>query len=68
MGDVWAPPGRFAWKQKRRTPAPLDEMLSEAEAAGQDWAPLREGLFESLDRFRLLVNGYKALIPKFKWR
>ena len=68
-GDVWAPPGRFAWKHLRdRGDDPLEKIIIEAQKEGRSWEPLKAGLFGGdPDRFVELANGYKKLISKFGW-
>jgi hypothetical protein len=70
-GDVWGPPGRFAWKHTRpdHTRRGGIDMIEEAKLEGRSWPPLSVGLFGgNADRFIELANGYKKLISQFGWR
>jgi Caspase domain len=68
-GDVWGPPGRFAWKHARgRGEDPLEQLVNEAQRQGRTWEPLKAGLFGGdPNRFVELASGYKQLISKFGW-
>lgn len=44
-GFTWGPIGRFGWKHHARQNAPLERVLSEARIQGDDWPPLKAGLF-----------------------
>lgn len=58
---TWGPLGRFAWKYRREPQGgPVGDLEREASAAGQDWPPVKAGLFggslalfqETTKRFR----------------
>src|SRR5207247_11017435 len=68
-GDLWGPPGRFAWKHKRgHGHSPFDELVSEAERSGDNWGPLQAGLFGgSIERFQRTALGYRALLQQISW-
>jgi hypothetical protein len=70
-GRGWAPIGcfyhRYGAAYHRDLIRVIKEVLAEADVAGQQWAPLKAGLFdESLDRFRKVAQGYSELIER--WR
>lgn len=51
-GRGWAPVGRFGWKATRGGSNPLKQIMEEAAAATQEWAPVAAGLCGgSLDKF-----------------
>jgi hypothetical protein len=59
----WGPIGRFAWKRNA-----LDEIVSEANAQGTNWLPVRSGLFNgSIDRFKEVAAGIRELIGSIGW-
>jgi hypothetical protein len=60
-GNVWGPPGRFAWKHTRgRGDDPLEQLIMEVKNEGRSWGPLKAGLFGGdPDRFVELATGYK---------
>jgi hypothetical protein len=68
-GDVWGPPGRFAWKHARgRGDDPLEQLTMEVKNEGRSWGPFKAGLFAGdPDRFVELATSYKQLISKFGW-
>jgi hypothetical protein len=51
-GHVWAPIGRFGWRNRRyRIPTVIDWVRQDIETEGASWGPLRAGLFGgSLER------------------
>jgi hypothetical protein len=68
----WAPPGRYAYKyaqrDRRRALDPLSELLHEAFAAGDDWQPLKQGLFGgSFPRVQEAAKAITQRIPE-GWR
>jgi len=67
----WGPPGRFAWKYKRRTQGgnPFIELVEEAKKYGDGWVPLKAGFFQgSYERFQEIVDSYKKQLDKISWR
>lgn len=44
-GWVWGPVGRFGWKHFNYRDPPFKRVIEEAKAAGNEWLPLRSGLF-----------------------
>jgi Caspase domain len=65
----WGPPGRFAWKVSRDDgDDPLQRVIREARDVGNDWAPLRAGLFGGSSlRFLEVAEQYRGLIVKLGW-
>jgi hypothetical protein len=69
-GDVWGPPGRFAWKHTGRfsESSPYSELLDEARKARDKWGPLRAGLFDgSYDRFQEVSDAYAKRLARIAW-
>ncbi len=57
-----APVGRFVWRGRgfRADGIHVSEMLAdENDAQGDDWLPIRDRVFASSDRFRLLNETYR---------
>lgn len=66
---VWGPIGRFGWKHHSRDNAPLTRLIDEAHTFGDDWAPLKAGLFGGkLERFNEVADEFKQSIAKLHWR
>lgn len=66
----WGPIGRFGWKHKSRGVeiSPLDALIAEAEAAGDNWEPIQGGFFSgSIDKFKTAVEKYKPMIENLSW-
>jgi hypothetical protein len=66
--DEWtsAPVGKFGWKNLHSNP--LNQLIAEAEAAGESWPPLQAGLFGgSIGRFRELAGGLSRLVNRLGW-
>jgi hypothetical protein len=62
---IWAPLGRFALKPNGSA---LIEIVEEAKAQGQNWLPLRAGLFGgSFDRFQQIALKYGDLVSRRQW-
>ena len=59
----WGPPGRFMWKHGRTHTSPYVELMEEAKGMGDNWLPVRAGLFKgSVKRFLEVAEGYKKLL------
>lgn len=67
-GEAWGPIGRFGWKL-RSEPSPFTTLLEEASRFGNDWAPLKAGMFGgSIDRFLELFRSYQSMLRQhLKW-
>jgi len=69
-GEVWGPPGRFAYKHRERSSleSPFVEIMNEANSQGTSWAPFKAGFFSgSLERFNKISSEYEKLIGKLNW-
>jgi len=66
---VWGPPGRFAWKERGRDNDPVySNFVREAKAQGDEWGPLRAGLFRrSAQRFSDIADAYGQLLSRVNW-
>ena len=65
----WGPPGRFMWKHGRTHTSPYVELMEEAKIMGDNWLPVRAGLFKgSVNRFLEVAEGYKKLLDSVGWR
>jgi hypothetical protein len=65
LGHFWGPPGRFAYKRRSGAANPFNEVVQEAEGAGDGWQPLKQGFFQgSIDRFIAVKNQYAELLNK----
>lgn len=60
-GHVWGPVGRFGWKHHSRPNAPFERVYAEARSQGDDWPPLKAGLFGgSYRRFDEAAKGCRT--------
>ncbi|MBI5446668.1 MAG: caspase family protein [Deltaproteobacteria bacterium] len=68
-GGGWGPLGRFAWKHRSRDgDGPFTALHKEVEAQGEQWAPLRAGLFgRSMDRLQAVLQMYQDFIGRLNW-
>ena len=65
----WGPPGRFAWKRRSTSIDPYVELMGEAKRMGDDWPPVRVGLFKgSTKRFLETAERYKQRLDIITWR
>jgi hypothetical protein len=70
-GNVaWVPPGRFAWKYRRdRLGNPFDQLVDEANEQGDNWTPVRAGLFNgSHAQFEKVAAAYKSDMQSYPMR
>lgn len=66
-GRVWGPIGRFGWKEQRGD-GPMSRIIAEARAMGENWEPLRAGLFGGkLDRFDAVATEFYQVISQLNW-
>jgi hypothetical protein len=68
-GRDWAPIGRFGWKHERgREGSPFDLIIEEAKKDGENWPPLKAGLFHgSLEKFLELSTTFRERLNKLSW-
>ncbi len=66
--QVWGPVGRFGWKRVRRSAA-YTRLLSVAESEGENWGPLRAGLFGGdYSRFQSVSDAYtREVVSLLRW-
>ena len=67
----WGPPGRFAWKHGSPTHSrsPFVALMEEATRTGDDWPPVKAGLFKgSTQRFLDVAGKYMELLIRIGWR
>jgi hypothetical protein len=62
-------PGRFVWKVANGDQPSIIQLIEEeAAASGEQWAPLRHGLFDrSYKRFTEVKSGVAAALGKLNW-
>lgn len=69
--SYWGHPGRFAWKYRAGgiSHDAFSAMIEEAKREGQNWPPLRVGLFRgSSERFLEVAERFKTeLLHKLNW-
>ena len=64
----WGPPGRFAWKHSEFSIGPYVELMEDARRMGDNWPPVKAGLFRSsTKRFLDVAEGYKQLLDGLHW-
>lgn len=69
-GNVWGPPGRFAYKHRDRDggSGPYYELVNEAKSQGNNWSVLKAGFFRgSYERFNEISSEYEKLISRLSW-
>lgn len=65
---LWSPIGRFGWKHHNQNHAPFARVLEEAQAAGDDWLPIKSGLFGgSSQRFMELAGALQKTVANLRW-
>jgi hypothetical protein len=67
--SVWGSIGRFGWKHRKLdASSPFAALLQSASSEGQNWAPLKAGLFgRSSERALEVANGVAETISKLNW-
>jgi|ERR1044072_1251613 hypothetical protein len=68
-GWLWGPVGRFGWKQFNCQHPPFTRLIEEAKASGNEWPPLKAGLFGgSVDRFVTVAEDFqKEVLAHLRW-
>jgi uncharacterized caspase-like protein len=65
--SVWGPIGRFGWKGRHGN-SPLSRITDEALARGEEWEPLKAGLFGGdLARFNEVNDEFNKLVTGLNW-
>lgn len=65
---LWAPIGRFGWKNQESDSSPLTRINIEAQTFGENWGPIKAGLFGGkLERFNEVFNEFQQFIYKLNW-
>ncbi len=66
---IWGPIGRYGWKFKRGDERSLFHgIVTEAAEQGQNWGPIRAGLFRgSIDRFMEISEKFSAILKELPW-
>jgi hypothetical protein len=68
--NVWGPIGRFGWKHRRGYGlSEYDQLIKEAVAAGNDWGPLKAGLFAgSIGNFETTAYDLQSnILARLPW-
>ena len=66
--ECWGPPGRFAYKYRRSGRGPFSEIVNDAAQLGEQWPPLKAGLFGgSSDQFKAIAEKYAAFMGELNW-
>ena len=64
---VWGPFGRFGWK-RQRSGAPFQRLVQEAKAQGNNWPPLKAGLFGgSFERLVKVADELGQQVDGLPW-
>ena len=65
----WSPIGRFGWKHERGIEgSPFDRMVEESKKDGENWLPLKAGLFQgSLEKFIKLSALLRERLGELSW-
>jgi hypothetical protein len=65
-GTGWGPPGRFAWKHRHYgETAPYHRLVQEFESAGEEWPPLKAGMFSgSVGTLRATVAAFTPILAR----
>lgn len=67
-GSAWGPIGRFGWKARSHSNAPLATAINEAKLAKSNWPPLANGLFDGdYARFEEIATEYGSMVGGLPW-
>lgn len=67
-GHLWGPIGRFGYKYHSGGSSPFHRIVEEAQELGEDWEPLKAGLFEgSPETFAELAREFSMMLQKLAW-
>jgi hypothetical protein len=65
---VWGPIGRFGWKGRHGSVSPMSRIVAEARNMGENWEPLRAGLFGGkAERFDAVATELQNMISHLPW-
>lgn len=65
---AWGPIGRFGWKGQRSDSSPLTLIINEAQVMGENWEPIKAGLFGGkLERFNVVSSEFQQIISNLNW-
>lgn len=65
---VWGPIGRFGWKGRTDDNAPFSRLVAEAQALGENWEPIKAGLFGGkMERFNAASSDLQQIISRLNW-
>jgi hypothetical protein len=65
---VWGPIGRFGWKGRNFGFTPLSRIIAEARAMGENWEPIKAGLFGGkVERFDAVATEFQNIISHLNW-
>lgn len=66
--EAWGPVGRFGWKNQRHDKTPLTRINLEAQAFGENWGPIKAGLFGGkIERFNEVFNEFQQFVSRLNW-
>ncbi|HXV43045.1 MAG TPA: hypothetical protein VEC96_08270, partial [Anaerolineae bacterium] len=68
--EIAGPVGSFGWRYRRLPAAQtlMGEIQSEIAIAGENWPPLKFGLFNgSVDRFLIVKTAFDEWLKKVTW-
>jgi hypothetical protein len=67
-GSVWGPIGRFGWKGRDFGISPVTRIIAEARAMGENWEPIKAGLFGGkVERFDAVATEFQNIISHLNW-
>lgn len=68
-GHFWGPPGQFRWRHRwHRDKGPASAIATEIEASGENWPPLRAGLFDGkLTRLQEAKAAFDEYLNQLNW-
>jgi len=68
-GHAWAPIGRFGWRERQDYENHISkEIEAKISTMGNDWPPLKAGLFDaSAERFRSVKGNLDKRVAELEW-
>ena len=65
---LWGPIGRFGWKIRWGENSPFPKIVKEAKSLGNDWEPIKAGLFGGdFDRFLKVADDFTKILYNLGW-